>query len=338
MRDTILGFGLLLGGMAATLGVSGCKQPTQTRFLPDTALPQQDTGPDDLCDAEVFETAPFDGQQGIYYLDPISVSFTEEAVGSVVRLEKDGQLAPGELTWDETGLNATLTPLNPLEPVADYVLSVQTCPENPVTEVSFTTSSFGAEMTVEPSELAGRTYYLDLGGAFYEEPAGLGGLIAQYLNQPLLIGVVSSNVDAIELMGAQGRVDGATGAILQDNRLSTFYFGSASFVSRPYLLASAPAVPLTYDGTDITFYNFRLEATFSADGEVLGEPRLTGQIDTRNLGPLLGVGSAPDATCETASGLGVDCEACPDGEELCLPLRGSFPNGAYLPGVTLSPR
>lgn len=338
MRSKTLTPALLLGGLVLPVLAAACKQPTQTRFLPDTALPQQDTGPDDLCDAEVFETAPFDGQQGIYYLDPISVSFTEEAVGSVVRLEKGGQLAPAELTWDETGLNATLTPLNPLEPVTEYTLSVQTCPDNAPTTVSFSTSSFGTDLAVEPEALAGRTYYLDLGGAFYEEPAGLGGLISQYLNQPLLIGVVSSNVDQIELMGAQGRVDGASGAILQDTRLSTFYFGTASFVSRPYLLASAPAVPLAYDGTDISFYNFRLEATFSADGEVLGEPRLTGQIDTRNLGPLLGVGSAPDATCETASGLGVDCEPCPDGEELCLPLRGSFPNGAYLPGVTLSPR
>lgn len=338
MRTMTLAPALFFGGLAGLVLATGCKQPTQTRFLPDTALPQQDTGPDDLCDAEVFETAPFDGQQGIYYLDPVSVSFTEEAVGAVVRLEQNGQLAPAELTWDETGLNATLTPLNPLAPVTEYTLSVQTCPENPPTELSFTTSSLGAEMTVEPQELAGRTYYLDLGGAFYEEPAGLGALIAQYLNQPLLIGVVSSNVDEIELMGAQGRVDGATGAILQDTRLSTFYFGTASFVARPYLLASAPTVPLTYDGTDIRFYNFRLESTFSSDGEVLGEPRLTGQIDTRNLGPLLGVGSAPDATCETAAGLGVDCEACPDGEVLCLPLRGSFPNGAYLPGISLSPR
>lgn len=326
----------LAAGCAAAL--TGCKQPTQTRFLPDSALPQQDTGPDDLCDAEVFETAPFDGQQGIYYLDPVTITFTEPAVGATIRLEKDGQLAPSEVTWDETELNATLTPVNPLEPSATYTLSVQTCAENAPTEVTFTTSGFGAEMTVEPSELQGRAYYLDLGGAYYEEPPGIGGLIAQYLNQPLLIGVVSSNVDQIELMGAQGRVDGTSGLILQDLRVSTFYFGAASFVGRPYLLASAPAVPLTYDGTEILFYNFRLEATFSADGETLGEPRLTAQIDTRNLGPLLGVGSADDAACETAAGLGVNCEACPDGQDLCLPLKGEFPNGDYLDHVTLSPR
>ncbi len=328
-----------LVGAALLAAVPGCKQPTQTRYLPDSALPQPDTGPTDLCDVAILETRPVDGAAGVYYRDPLRVTFDDEAYGSEISLTTaDGAFVPTQVTWDEPRLNATIEPVTPLDAGTSYVLSAQTCPDNDATASNFTTSSFGAPLTVNPRDLEGAAYHLALGDATYEEPGGLGPIIANYLDQPLLIGVVDANVDSLSLMGAQGRVDGTSGAILQHGSRETWYFGVADFRARPFFSAYASAVPLTYDSTEIVFYNFTLEGTLAADGGAIGGSRVTGQIDTRNLGPLLQIGSEPDAACDYVSGVGLECIACPDGQDLCLNLKATFPTARVVDGLTLVPR
>jgi len=65
---------------------------------------------------------------------------------------------------------------------------------------------------------------------------------------------------------------------------------------------------------------------------------VTGQIDTRNLGPLLQIGSDPDAACDYVAGVGLECIACPDGQDLCLNLKASFPTARVVDDLTLVPR
>lgn len=326
-------------GALSLLAAAGCKQPTQTRYLSDTAFPQPDTGPDDACAVGVIETRPVQGAVGVYYRDEIRVIFDDPGRASTIQLASaDGAFEPVQILWDDAELNATVEPLSPLDASTDYVLTVQTCPENDAVEVAFTTSSFGAPMTVEPASLEEQSYHLALGDATYHEPGGLGPIIANYLDQPLLIGVVDANVDSMTLLGAQGRVDGTSGAILQHGSRDTWYFGAADFRARPFFSAYASAVPLTYEDTEITFYNFTLEGTFSADGTAIGGCEVVGQIDTRNLGPLLQLGSDPSAACDYVAGVGLECIACPDGQDLCLDLRATFPTARLVDDLTLVPR
>lgn len=324
---------------AALVATAGCDKPTQTRYLSDTAFPQPDTGPDDACAVRIEETRPVDGAVGVYYRDEIRVIFQDPGRQSDIGLTTaGGAFVPTQISWDEAELNATVEPLTPLDASTDYVLSVQVCPDNPVDEVAFTTSSFGAPLTIEPSDLEERSFHLPLGDATYHEPGGLGPIIANYLDQPLLIGVVDANVDTLNLLGAQGRVDGTTGAILQHGSRETWYFGAADFRGRPFFSAYASAVPLTYEDTEIIFYNFTLEGTFSADGTAIGGSEVTGQIDTRNLGPLLQLGSDDSAACDYVAGVGLQCIACPDGQDLCLDLRATFPTARLVDDLTLVPR
>lgn len=324
--------------LVALAALAACKQPTPTRYLSDTALPQPDTGGDDPCAVQLLETNPEDGDGVFYYRDELTASFDDVATHVDIQLyTAAGALEPTQVTWDETGLNANIRPLNPLDPATEYALQVQTCPTATTTAVGFSTSTLGLPLEVELDTLVDRVYYLPLGGGNYEEPPGLGPIISAYLDQPLLFKVRDANVDSLMLMGAQGAISSSSGEILQLPGRETFNFGAADFRGRPYFSTIASVVPLVYDGTEIKFYDFAVEGTFSADGSVIGYPQVDGLIDTRNLGSLVGIGNEDDSACEYVAAVGLECIACPDGQDLCLYLKATFPAAEYVPGLTVRP-
>ena len=64
---------------------------------------------------------------------------------------------------------------------------------------------------------------------------------------------------------------------------------------------------------------------------------MTGLVDTRDWGPLMGLPDEPDAVCGFAETFGVYCEACGDGEELCLFIIGEDIYAEYQEGVDVEP-
>ena len=114
----------------------------------------------------------------------------------------------------------------------------------------------------------------------------------------------------------------------------TWDFPITDFSTSPYLETQVELITLGYAGIDIPIEDFLLQATFSADGNTLGGGYISGIGDTRNLGALLGEDD-PNAICELAATLGVNCQVCGDGEPYCLRLSAQDLDGSVLPGLVL---
>ena len=226
-----------------------------------------------------------------------------------------------------------ILPLQPLEPLSDYTLVVQDCAD--VTEVEFTTSVVGQPLTVDPEELVGVTWSMEMLEADWQEPAGAEALILLYFSAPALLGVRHADDQMIDVMGAAGVLDGLGN--LEQAAGSTWNFPPADFTTSPFFSSDATLVTLVYDGVAIPVHNAHLEATIAPDGEGISGGKLSGLGHTRDLGGLLAAGDDPDALCNLAAGLGVVCEACPDGGEYCLPLSATRIHGERIEGLTLIP-
>ena len=136
-------------------------------------------------------------------------------------------------------------------------------------------------------------------------------------------------------MGAQGMVDGTSGEIIQNRTFSTWDFGQASFSDAPFFGATTAGIAIDYAGSVIPMHNFHVEGTFSADGETIGGAMASGFGDTRDMGPLLQLGGDPDAVCDFAAGLGLDCVDCPDGNPWCLEIEARFDDADWIEGLDL---
>ena len=51
--------------------------------------------------------------------------------------------------------------------------------------------------------------------------------------------------------------------------------------------------------------------------------------------PLLQLGGDPDAVCDFAAGLGLDCVDCPDGNPWCLEIEARFDDADWIEGLDL---
>lgn len=304
----------------------------------DTAIPTDDTGDTGPapCTSTFYGSDPDAGTNNHYWRDPIKLTFTGAAAEPQTRISAVNAAGEGvslSVAWDDAGLNATVEGAGGWPASETITLQVTVCTDE--SEVSFSTSEYGAPMEMGPADLVGNTYYFDLGEADYVKPAGLGAIIAIYLSQPLLISVDGATDTTISLLGAQGETDALTGAIQQDMALPTFGFGTADFTASPYFSATTDELLINYSGYDVPIYDFHIEGTFAADGSSIGGGIATGLGDTRDLGLLLGVGSDPGAVCELATTFGLECSDCPDGNPWCLDIEALFDDGPLMPGVTV---
>jgi hypothetical protein len=291
----------------------------------------------DACEETLVSTVPASGDQDWYWHDrPGFFVTTPSATAYEAWIQDaDGVRIDTELTWDATGLSATLEWDGWLEASTDYVLVVRDCWHT--TEAPFKTSSLGTEMTIEPGDLVGRTYLLDLAGATWVEPPLLGSLISSFFTAPVLLGVAYADVVRIEVVGAPGYIDNF-GVIKQDLESPSWDFPFADFSDAPFLDASAPEIELVYNDVceaRVPVKDFLFQGTFSADGTSIGGGVLSGFGDSRYLGCLLSQPDDPAAVCTLASSIGVQCVPCTDGEPYCLFLEAHDLAGVLLPDVHL---
>ena len=259
--------------------------------------------------------SPVDGSTDHFYLDPIEFSLSApDASASIAVSDGGGAAVAGSTRLSDDGLTVSFVPDGGLAPSTPYGASLSVCDGAVSGSIRFTTSGLGAPVTVD---LTGETYVVDLGTARFVQPAGVADLLLGSLENNILVGVISVDGSTLNMLGAVD--DGAGGG--QDYCSPSIPYAPAAFDDPSFQVGPADAV-LTVAGVDITLFGSRLRGAFASDGSYFGGGRLEGQLDARDLAPLLGdlVGvTDPDAVCSLLAGFGAGCEACgSDGAGYCL--------------------
>jgi hypothetical protein len=231
---------------------------------------------------------------------------------------------------DDTGKGATTTP--PTDPTGG------TTPEGttPTVDTDTTDSGWtyegsdpGDPLAVDPT---GWVYSVDLAGGTWVEPVGLGPLIGAALaTTGLLVSPTAFRATEVDLLAALGVYD------VQDPCVATVSLPGSPWTD-PVFSTSAPTLELTFFGVPLALNDVTFTGTFQPDGERIGGAELAGQLDTRTLGALLGLGTDEGATCDLVAAFGVSCLPCPDGLPYCLDVDITDLGAPHLPGVTLIER
>ena len=306
---------------------------------PDTQTDSGDTDTDTdtdtqvPCTAEVLEITPEDGEDDVFYRENLSVAFTEDAAAAVFSLEESATLSPVDHTvsWGEDNLMATLVPASPLNGATQYNLRVTICETE--TSSTFETSDYGQPVDGGSESLIGLTSVILFDNVKFTEPENIGSLLALYFDVPLLVGVLGADTTNIDVVAAMGYFDNVDGYKQRLNQ-ATWTFGQVNLDGNAYFEGSVDEIDLGYSNVSIPVYNFALSGTFAPDGSHFAGGTLTGNVDTRHMAPLFGQ-TDEGYPCELVGSMGVSCEACPDGENYCLTIRGQDIVSAAVPGVSV---
>ncbi len=190
----------------------------------------------------------------------------------------------------------------------------------------------GTGMDIDIAELDGHTWDLVLSEANISNPPGVGAILTSFFTDSLLYGVTGVGTGTLEMAVAVGTPSGS-GYLIGD----VLPLGTGDFSAPPDFQVDGTGSILyyPYDGVDITFKNPIFTGTMSTDGTKLEVVTLASVIDTRDLGPLFGLGRSETAVCEFVGSFGITCDACADGEPLCMDFDAEWTNAQLLTGVTL---
>ncbi len=287
-----------------------------------------DPGP---CTTTVLGTEPAADSVDVYYRSPLVVSFDADGSAATFTLtDAGGGATPFTRTWTDGNVQAVLDV--ELAGHTVYTLAVDLC--GVVTESSFTTSDLGSPLTIDPAELAGRTYSWRLSDAQITTPTFLNAIADAYLTTPILIAVTAADTATIDMIGGLGYLTDV-GALEQQPTSTTWDFPAGDFTKSPYFEAYADLISISIRGTSIPVEGFHFSGTFSADGSTIAEGIGAGLGDTRNIGTILG-SDDPNAVCDLAEASGLACEPCgSDGEPYCLPIVAEHITAEWEPTITL---
>lgn len=317
----------------AALALTACTGKSDEPPVDDTSAGHDSVDDTSVepCTATVLSVEPADGATDVYYHDTVVVSFDGDGSTAAFTLTAaDGTDAPVSAAYTEGGVQAELTAT--LAPSTAYTLTTELC--GATSTSTFTTSSLGTPLEMDPSALVGATYMFRLSDADITEPAFLDLIAGTYLTVPILLTVQEADSASIHLIGGLG--DDSAGEVTQIPDLPTWDFPSADFTAQPYFHAESELVTIMYGDTPIPIEQFNLSGTFAADGSTISAGRATGVGDTRYMASLVG---KPDddlaAICDLAAAAGVYCTECSDGEPYCLPIVAEHIEAAKVDGLTL---
>ncbi len=271
----------------------------------DDTVDTSTTGDDDDDDCvDILEFFPADGDSAVYYRT--AIEFTLEAVDGSEMITVEG--ATGTSTVVEN--KVIFTPDAPLAASTSYTVTLDwAC--GPTTTM-WTTSAVGS--AADESNIVDSTYALDLGSGRFVTPAGVGPLIQQQLEDPILIGVTAINGSDLEMMGALGLADET-----QDMCSPSIDFPvAADFSENPFFIIGPDSIVLDIEGIEILIEDLMISGAFAPDGSFIAGATLAGKIDTRPLAGLVGATGDDNALCDLVVTFGVSCETCPDGTNFCL--------------------
>ena len=270
-----------------------------------------------------------------FYRDAVELTFTEvNPAVTLSAVDSQGNAVDVGFEWNESRELARVLPSSGTwAGDEDYTLTIDYCGNSDT--LNFGTSEFGLPLDIAPANLVGRTYNIDLATADYTHPPGIGTLLGQNIDQPLLFGIETASASTLDFIAALGITDNF-GATTQSTGL--WYFPDADFADSPYFEAYAEFLQIEYGSIGIPIYDFRISGTFSADGNQIGMAHFSGLGDTRELGPALSSSFGEDAICNMLVAAGAECEVCPgesSGEAFCAYLAGSIDTVNIIPNLTL---
>ncbi|MFT4975045.1 MAG: hypothetical protein ACI8S6_000932 [Myxococcota bacterium] len=290
--------------------------------------------PDPICDNAVTDLFPEDGASDVYYRGTIEAHLAcSDETMSVTVTDEHGSIIDGVTSLGGSEDERIIfTPSPPLSPDTSYTATISMCERSQ--SWSFQTMGLCPPVT---TDLVGQTYSLDLDDARVTEPEGVGPIITTLMEQSLLLGVIEASGDRLQVLGAFA--EGAR----QDRCLPTIDFPEASFAEDLYFVVGPQDVTLSAGGLLVTVYSFKLSGTFATDGSSIDNVSLAGEVDARDLAPLLWEASlieenTPAAVCELLADFAVDCVPCDrDGAPLCISVVADSIVADALPGITLEP-
>ncbi len=333
---TVLAIALLACGDDET-GTTSRDTGTATLDSGDTQDTQdtQDTAPS--CVIAVSDTEPQAGDDDVFWRDPLQVWFDGSFDGlSLPELqlaeEAGGTTVVHGASWDEGLAQVLLTPVEPLLPLTDYTLSIDACDQN--WSVPFSTSDLGSPVEGGAESLLGRTWVLEMGKVTWTRPENVEELLNAFFTEPLLVGVQAVDGDTLDLLVALGRFTDMEG-FKQRKQEPTWDILDVDLSHGAWFEAQAEVILFAFEEVEIPVHHFALQGTFAPDGTSIVGAALEGLIDTRNLSMLFNL-DQEDFICTTyAADYNLECTDCPDGELLCLDLKGEDIQADEQPGLTL---
>ena len=292
--------GVWLGALAAFTLV-GCTSGE------DTDGTDTDTSSTE-CENPVTPYPSSDAAVDFYYRGTVEATMvTAEDSATLTVADAAGPEAAGSTSWRGNTLvwesDAGLAPSTTYTATLNYSCGERTW--------DFTTGSVGSAVTT-PGDLVGNAYQLDIAGARFIEPAGIGSALGSFLTFELYVGVTGVDGDNLDMIGALGA------AGVQDVCETSIPFPTSDFSENPYFEVGPQDTTIVVQGYDITLMDLFISGSFAADGSAIAGAELNGSVDTREIVDIYQEGAAEDTICQLAEGLGVSCEECADGEMLCL--------------------
>ncbi|MCP4806614.1 MAG: Ig-like domain-containing protein [Proteobacteria bacterium] len=335
-----------LPALALLAFAAGCTGDDGTINTGEDSVPEVDADTDTDADSDSDSDADTDSDTdtdceiAISYLDPgnntngvsptptLKAWFDSDATLNDITLSlegPDGDIAgTTELLNGATG--AGFTPGEELARSTQYTFNVETCTDD--ASSTFTT----VEGEIDPSDLQGRVYDIDLNSVTWNSPAESTGslLVGQLDTDHILILVESVDDDTIVMTGAMGWTD--SGTLEQYACAEAINFPDADFSANPYFQAGPDTTTFDAGGYQIPVTDFVVSGSFDDGGDNLVNVSVEGYVD------LDGLEFSGYAACDLLALSGDSCIACPDdGDEQCVYLDVEDDEAPYESSVSVDP-
>ncbi len=267
------------------------------------------------CEITVDSTFPSEGATDHYFLSAIEFELSDaDSTASVTVADASGADVAGTVTTIDEVIYFEAT--GGFSPSSTYTATASLCGGELNPAITFSTSDLG---TARDCDLTDKAFVVDLNNARFLEPAGVADLLLSQLENNIILGVASyTDADNLDIVGAISE-DASTD---QDFCTESLDFSGVDFTADPTFSVGPEDTTLSVAGYDIKINALEISGTFASDCSYFGGGVLAGELDARDLAPLVGelVGSEdPDEICELLVGFGVACATCSsDGEEYCV--------------------
>ena len=324
--------------MLLLLSLFACsEEPKPEEKIPDiTEQTEEEEQQLTECEESLETTPSLElGSGSWFYRDSIRLTFTEQNVElSVSATNGAGEDVPVSFEWNDSRELAEVLPdAGTWNGDESYTLSIAYCQHT--AELQFSTSEYGLPLEDDAESLVGKTFNIDLASASYTDPPGIGTLLGQNIDQPLLFGVESAENGELDFIAALGSVDDF-GTVSQSSGL--WYFPNADFSGSPFFDAYSESLEIEYGDISIPIFDFKISGTFSADGNKIGQAHFEGLGNTSEIGPAMAPGMDEYSICDLLAASGANCVVCPgdeSGEAFCAFLAGDLSEVSIIPNVAL---